>query len=73
MLYLVRIATKLTKSPERWALPYKLLRTFKLLSSYETDMETVQDFELKKYLTLKLPKTTKLDIVENLAEIASLL
>jgi hypothetical protein len=70
MFYIARIATKLTN---RSASDYTLLMTFKLLSSYETDMETVQDFELKKYLTLKLPKTTKLDIVENLAEIASLL
>lgn len=45
----------------------------KLLSSYETDKNILHNFELKKYLILRLPNATKLDIVESLAGIASLL
>jgi hypothetical protein len=47
LLYLTRIATKLTNTNQRSALDYKLLRLLKLLSSYETDMNILQNFELK--------------------------
>ena len=37
VLYLARIATKLTNTTQRSSSDYKLLRTFEMLSSYETD------------------------------------
>jgi hypothetical protein len=40
------------------------------MSSYETDRNILQNFELKNIL--RLPSTAKLYIVENLAEMASL-
>lgn len=73
VFYLIRMATKLTNTTWRSPLDYKLLRASKLLHSYETDMNIVQNPELKKYLILKLPNTTKLDIVESLAEVTPFL
>ena len=45
VFYLAKIATMLTT--QRSASDYALLRTFKLLSSYETDMDILQYFKLK--------------------------
>jgi hypothetical protein len=47
MLYIARIATKLTNTAQRSASDYKLLRTFKVLSLYETDTNILRNFELK--------------------------
>lgn len=61
VFYLTRIAVKLKNGTQRSTLEYKLLRTLKFLSSYEND------------LILRVPNTTKWDIVESLVEIAPLL
>jgi hypothetical protein len=47
MFYLDRISTMLTNTTQTSALDYKLLRSLKLLSSYEADMNILQIIELK--------------------------
>ena len=47
LLYLTRIATKLTNTTQRSSSDYKLLRTFEMLSSYETDTNILWNFEFK--------------------------
>jgi hypothetical protein len=48
VFYLARTATELTNTTQRSALDDRLLRTFKLLSSYGADTNTLQNFELKR-------------------------
>lgn len=56
MFYKARIATKLTNTTQRPASDHKLLRTFRLLNSYETDT-----FNRTSNSKIFSPKTAKYD------------
>lgn len=66
--YLAKTATKLTNTSQRSALDYKLLGTFKLLSSYGTDANTLHNFEIK-ILNLKTAECNHVGLCGKLGKI----
>lgn len=71
VFFLVSIATKLTNTTQKPASDYKLLRTLKLLSLYETNTNILKNLD-QKCKILILSNITKPGTVESLAGIASL-